>query len=203
MPAPAPNPRGDVTVTESEGSPVAAPVVPTDKSGCAHTRSLRRSPDLLRRFRAGLRWGRMIRVGQVMMDEDDEPPEGVDRNRLLLYPECSTCTVSLRRPFLCLECAVAACHIPARVPPGPSIDDESHMAEHLKQADHSLAVEIHSGTILCARCDDIVYDSHLHHIAQQEQRRVSHPVQGRKRHVPPDWDDKDGAYCMITSLASC
>lgn len=167
--------------------------IPKDTSGCPHTRPLRHMPESLRRLRAGLRWGRMIRAGQVMMDEEDELPEGVDRSKLLPYPECGSCTVALHRPFLCLECAHAACHIPARVPPGPGIDDESHIASHLHQSGHSLALEIHSGALFCALCDDLIYDAYIHHIVRQEHRRAPHfTVSGKKRHASGDWDDKSG-----------
>lgn len=101
------------------------------------------------------------------------------------------CSMDMRRPFVCLECAHTACLFrdPVREPSLPvSVGSArsaehiehgtSHMGLHLAEESHAYgtwppdpACDIVHGTLFCAACDDVVYDPRFLYVCEQETRR--------------------------------
>ncbi|KDN41144.1 cysteine proteinase [Tilletiaria anomala UBC 951] len=175
-------------------------------TGCLHTRAVRSGAGvghangsagnvsagrLMQKFSAGLRWGRKIRAGEVIQDDEDEDVKTGQRKKrkLLRYPACSTCSVPLHRPFMCFECAALCCHGGPSINTAPS--DSSHMLAHLSKTGHKLAFELHTGTILCAGCKDYVFDAKFDEVYRKESARA------RRTHMANGDDARDGETAKV------
>ncbi|WFD29785.1 ubiquitinyl hydrolase 1 [Malassezia sp. CBS 17886] len=161
-------------------------VLPRERAGCEHlaSESSAAVKVLLKRYAAGLRWGRRIREGKVRPkehSEGDAHDERPAKRRTLEYPTCATCRMDLRRPFVCLECMHAAClfHDPAAdgvssAKPAGEVG-ASHICLHLTEAAHAYACDIIHGTLFCAACDDVVYDPRFDAVRRCENGRSCVP----------------------------
>lgn len=107
----------------------------------------------------------------------------------LAYPTCAACGIDLRRPFLCLSCAHAAClfrdpvrdaSLPvtrgaAQAAADGAEEGSSHIGLHLAEEAHPYACDIVHGTLFCSACDDVVYDPRFEYVWQCETRRSRVP----------------------------
>ncbi|TFK34607.1 cysteine proteinase [Crucibulum laeve] len=74
------------------------------------------------------------------------------KRRKVAAPACSTCNLSLSRPFACLHCVYAGCWV------------GGHIVDHLKDKDHTFCADVKTGSVFCSECDDFIYDAKLDEI---------------------------------------
>ncbi|CAO1632853.1 unnamed protein product [Parajaminaea phylloscopi] len=165
------------------------------RPGCKHIKNLSSSElnTVLQHYILGVRWGKRVRRGAVREPEDEEEDspghpahEHEDhqsysngwrngsihhkRRKLLPHPSCSTCQVSLHKPYLCLTCAYTAC----LSPPSTASLSQGCIGRHLaSNAGHEFAVEIHSGHLYCGACKCGVVDPRFDLAFQEEKGRAS------------------------------
>lgn len=127
------------------------------------------------------------------------PPFFPNLHQLLPHPTCLTCSSVLSKPFLCLESAKIFCFSTSS--DDHTNDSKCHLRSHLQSQlqsrdqenksststsdkesnggvdlntskDPVLACEIHSGSLFCAECDDLVYDERFEEVLRQEKHSV-------------------------------
>ena len=145
---------------------VAGPSSPSTAGKRSSCRHLESSTENLKRYAAGLRWGRKVRRGEVRKDEDEEGDQYDNKRRkLLAYPSCAICKASLHRPFMCLECALPACFL-------NHVEYSSDcQRQHLRKSGHEIAFDIYDGTLYCSGCEDVIYDDKFEAIHSSSVRR--------------------------------
>lgn len=154
--------RGAIMQSNGDAGP-SSPSTSGKRASCRH---LEISSENLKRYAAGLRWGRKVRRGEVRKDEDGEEDQYDNKRRkLLAYPSCAICKASLHRPFMCLECALPACFL-------NHVEYSSDcQRQHLRKSGHNIAFDIFDGTLYCSSCEDVVYDDKFEAIASKEVNR--------------------------------
>ena len=72
------------------------------------------------------------------------------------------------------------------------------MLAHLHETKHKLAFELHSGTILCAECDEFVLDSKFNRVLEEETRRAEGTKKRRKDEDKLGWSfSATTLYCRL------
>ncbi|GJJ08288.1 hypothetical protein Clacol_002499 [Clathrus columnatus] len=71
------------------------------------------------------------------------------KRRKLQAPQCGICSLSLHRPFVCLQCSFSGCW------------RDGHVLQHLTEENHMFCMDSSSGSVFCFVCDDFVYHSSL------------------------------------------
>ncbi|CAO1624489.1 unnamed protein product [Sympodiomycopsis kandeliae] len=175
------------------------------QSGCEHLSALPRSQlkVMLKRYAMGIRWGKKVRRGLVQSDEDQQEEEydaeraayhgtsadqhdshhnGKSRKQLLPFPTCSTCQLTLHKPYLCLDCAFVGC--PTASTSTKKTISKSCIARHLSDEQHAFAFGIHSGHLYCAKCHSGIQDPRFDALFHREKARTMGrsvgPLQGEE-----------------------
>ncbi|KAF8318472.1 cysteine proteinase, partial [Clavulina sp. PMI_390] len=128
-----------------------------------------RSQALLQRHAALIRWGAKERL-------DGAATERPHKRRKVCVPECNECGHALSRPFVCLECSSAGCW------------HTGHIADHLERTGHDFALDVSTGSVFCAPCDDLIYHEELeraYNLAKLTARRKKAKVKGHN-HIAAD-----------------
>ncbi|KAG0175128.1 hypothetical protein DFQ30_000611 [Apophysomyces sp. BC1015] len=109
----------------------------------------------------------------------------------LLLPQCLTCSDPLSRLHVCLHCVYMGCW------------RKGHMRDHMKQRNHTFAMDFAHRTLYCGECDDYVYDTELNdRIVRQELVRSGKSRRKRARMWEPS-DQEMVSIVRQSSLASC
>lgn len=91
-------------------------------------------------------------------------------SQLLPHPTCSSCYSALQSPYLCLDCAFSGCFVdPSRRQP----IKQSCIARHLLSSKHTLAFDIHTGSLYCSGCNNVIADPRFELIFHQERGRTA------------------------------
>ncbi|QRW03669.1 ubiquitin carboxyl-terminal hydrolase [Ceratobasidium sp. AG-Ba] len=112
----------------------------TDDSDCPHLRMRVVDPGFLRMYSSAVSWNTRNRM---------QGEAGKRKRSKASVVRCSDCAVPLARPCVCVECSTAGCLL------------SNHIIDHLRFMGHAFFVDLASGSIYCAECDDFVYSSRL------------------------------------------
>lgn len=120
------------------------------------------------------------------------------KRRKLDAPQCGTCSLTLFRPFVCLQCSFSGCW------------RDGHVAQHLAEKDHILCIDSSTGSVFCSRCDDFVYHSSLEAaymkaILTIEERNTRSQVSKKRREYYKPWipDSEAAALLENTDPVPC
>ncbi|KIM33627.1 hypothetical protein M408DRAFT_326298 [Serendipita vermifera MAFF 305830] len=102
---------------------------------CEHARAITSSTKMLEYYKKALAWSG-ARYGAE---------HSHSKRRKMQAPMCGTCKLSLHRPVMCLECRFIGCW------------KQEHIQTHLRQSSHTLAVDMVTGIVFCASCNDFRY----------------------------------------------
>ncbi|KIJ52615.1 hypothetical protein M422DRAFT_26189 [Sphaerobolus stellatus SS14] len=143
----------------------------SDLPPCIHLEKLLADDlGIIKRFKAIISWKATTRY------ERTQPA----KRRKIQTPSCSICSMSLSRPFVCLQCSSSGCW------------KDSHILKHLRENDHRFAVEAATGSLFCLKCDDIVYNSQLADVYTQtllaaEEKNTRFQVGNKAREQYKPW----------------
>ncbi|KZP22628.1 cysteine proteinase [Athelia psychrophila] len=120
------------------------------------------------------------------------------KRRKISSPSCDTCHLVLSRPLACLECSYAGCWV------------SGHTVSHLKDSNHGYCVDVKTGTIFCADCDDFIYDPamesiHLSTVVSAEEKQTKFQVAKKAREPFRQWipGSKDASALDGSSVLPC
>ncbi|KAF8525841.1 cysteine proteinase [Hysterangium stoloniferum] len=74
------------------------------------------------------------------------------KRRKLQMPTCGICSLTLHRPFVCLQCSFSGCW------------KDGHVIQHLEEKEHGFCVDSASGAIFCIACDDFIHHGKMNAI---------------------------------------
>ncbi|KAF9048837.1 cysteine proteinase [Panaeolus papilionaceus] len=121
------------------------------------------------------------------------------KRRKIAAPTCTTCDLSLSRPFACLQCNYVGCW------------SDNHVIRHLNDQGHYfckfLRVDAKSGCVYCTECGDFIYDSMVEEMrlaavvkAEEKRTRFQDPRENYKAWKP---DAKDTAALETVEPIPC
>ncbi|PKI82969.1 ubiquitinyl hydrolase 1 [Malassezia vespertilionis] len=151
-----------------------------EQTGCVHLaqESAEALDTLICKYSAALRYGRAIQSGKIRPRDATEEGGQALKKIKLEYPTCAVCSIDLRRPYICMDCAYIACFFrdpisdTGALPESAQGDGEeegtSHIGLHLAEEAHSYACDFLHGTLFCSACDDVVYDPRFEYIYRRE-----------------------------------
>ncbi|PVG04291.1 cysteine proteinase [Serendipita vermifera] len=180
------SPRKRAPSVDEDAMELDQSILSTISDDCEHIASLNSSPRMLANYDKGLNWSASSAFAKG--------PRA--KKRKMQAPLCGACNTPLKRPFMCLECRFIGCW------------SSNHIHAHLIQANHSLALDMLSGTIFCGPCDDFrfprqillvnIFPLLLIYVLSLSDR-------GRKKRVLQPWQPStdERAAILKTSNISC
>ncbi|KAF9519687.1 hypothetical protein BS47DRAFT_1288052, partial [Hydnum rufescens UP504] len=166
---------------------------------CSHLNALLANPTHSARFTKKhllfVKWGAKSGSEESSSTQAEVRPV---KRRKVQVPSCGTCGKALHRPFVCLECSYSACW------------REGHILDHLEETGHDFALDVNSGSIFCAGCDDLIYHHGLESVynsavlrIEERRTRFQNKKLGREKFKPWVPGPKDASVMSHGNLLSC